>query len=487
MNVITKTFSGFWQNVRGRVRREGNRKLVQEKTEVTHLQRLGFLLIAIGLFFLLYDMFLRSHIADTTAPSNASAAPTMAVLFFIIMLGVAFAFPSLLRGNEGISTMRIVVFMMANVICMLLIKFGWENNNLKDIGMNEWWMGVIAFVFGAKATQSFFESRMAVPQQENGGAGNTEGKTGMSGIAYSHADVARFAVTQNEQNLKTLFPNIASVSDAVDDLNKPDSHVVALYLKDSNVDRIPSQLEAKMPDGSVRTIATEIITDGGEAKPHFSQRDTIADVRDADYIGSICCAVQSVNNSSIKGVVTSAHIFTRGNYSTDNNAVLSANLQRNVLIGGKAQAKWFYKQMLPNQDLIVAKLNDDISEDDITHLIRFENRYHELTDADVQNRLQVTVSAQGGKQTVAYVLDRNINYPFKYANDTFFKTNVILIGNNKNRKSSQPVSTGGDSGSPVFVTIGNEKHLIGILLGSNQKFTFVLPVKDTLSDVFNLI
>jgi len=258
-------------------------------------------------------------------------------------------------------------------------------------------------------------------------------------------------------------------------------------LKDDNIARIPAQLEAKMPDGSVQSIATEVISESGDATPHLNQGDTVADVRDASYIGSICCAVQSISNPSIKGIVTSAHIFTHGNYDTDNNSVLSADLRRDVLLEGKAQAKWFYKQMLPDQDFIVAKLNDGISEDDITNLKRFNNRYYDITDADVQNRTVVSILAHGGKKTDAYILDKNINYPFKYANGSFFKTNIILIGNTKIRKSSLPVSTSGDSGSPVFVTINNEDHLVGILLGSNQKFTFVLPVKDTISNGFNLI
>jgi hypothetical protein len=464
-------------------------RLVNEKNKVTILQRIGVVIIIAGLLGLITSLFFHSDGAENHH-QDAVSAPIAAISFFITMLGVAFAFPTMLRGKEGISTMRIVVFMMANVICMLLIKCGWQVNNLGQIGLDEWWMGVIAFVFGAKATQSYFESKLAVPHDAKNGNStpviNTPENSGTDDT-YTQAEVARFAVAQNEQNLRIQFPNIVSVSDTVADLSKPDSHVVALYLKDDNAARIPAQLEAKMPDGSVRNIATEVITESGEANPHLNQGDTIADIRDASYIGSICCAVQSISNPAIKGIVTSAHIFTRGNYDTDNNSILSTDLRRDVLVGGKAQAKWFYKQMLPDQDLIIAKLNDGISEDDITNLKRFDNRYYDITDADVQNRTVVSILAHGGKKTDAYILDKNINYPFKYVNGSFFKTNIILIGNTKVRKSSLPVSTGGDSGSPVFVTINNEDRLVGILLGSNQKFTFVLPIKNTISIGFNLI
>lgn len=91
---------------------------------------------------------------------NSSEGKQVAIFFFIIMLGMSFAFPTLLEGpNNDLSTMRITVFMMVNVICMLILKNGWDAGSMKNIGVDEYWMGIIAFVFGAKATQSFFESK----------------------------------------------------------------------------------------------------------------------------------------------------------------------------------------------------------------------------------------------------------------------------------------------------------------------------------------
>src|SRR4029079_3337824 len=130
------------------------------------------------------------------------------ISFFIIMLGMAFAFPSLLKGRgKEVSTMRIVVFMMVNVICLLLIKIGWDPRikSLSEIGLDQYWMGVIAFVFGAKALQSYFESKMAVPKETP--------KSGMAAVDYNNADIAKLAVEQNQQFLKIKFPNILSVSD----------------------------------------------------------------------------------------------------------------------------------------------------------------------------------------------------------------------------------------------------------------------------------
>lgn len=119
--------------------------------KLSYLQIIGFSVILFGLLYMFYKQIF-----------GTMTGGDIAIIFFTIMLGFSFAFPELLRdSNKGLSTMRIAVFMMINVICMLLLKIGWEQHDLIAIGLDEYWMGVIAFVFGAKATQSYFESKLA--------------------------------------------------------------------------------------------------------------------------------------------------------------------------------------------------------------------------------------------------------------------------------------------------------------------------------------
>jgi len=173
-------------------------RLVNEKNKVTILQRIGVIMIIAGLLGLISSLFFHSDVSKDDHP-DAASAPVAAISFFITMLGVAFAFPTMLRGKEGISTMRIVVFMMANVICMLLIKFGWQVNNLQEIGLDEWWMGVIAFVFGAKATQSYFESKLAVPQRKKETTSDSE-------ASPAPENVAKQAIAQYEAKPAHTIP-----------------------------------------------------------------------------------------------------------------------------------------------------------------------------------------------------------------------------------------------------------------------------------------
>ena len=130
------------------------RKLIHNsENKVSYLQIVGFLVILAGVVYLFIEQIFYELKGEI-----------IAIDFFTIMMGMAFAFPELLRdSNKGLSTMRIVVFMMINVICILLLKIGWEQHSLKTMGLDQFWVAMIAFVFGAKATQSYFENRPAAP------------------------------------------------------------------------------------------------------------------------------------------------------------------------------------------------------------------------------------------------------------------------------------------------------------------------------------
>lgn len=441
-----------------------NRKLIKpEGNEVSYLQLFGFLLIVGGIALMLFSL------------SKGIPPERIAVSFFITMLGVAFAFPSLLEGNEGLSTMRIVVFMITNVICLLLLKLGWNKNNLAEIGLDEWWMGVIAFVFGAKATQTYFESKLAVP--------SAKGKDEIIASTYSHAEIVQNAVDQNEAVLKSKFSNINSISCAVNDLNKTESHVAAIYLKDHSTMGIPSTLKVKMDDGITRIVPTQVIEGGGEAKVHIAQGNSVADCKSRDYKGSICCAVRSKRNPDFTGIVTSAHIFTQGEYK-NKSGKLDPDDQRDVFFDDEMLGQWFYSQLNESQDLIIIRLDDSSLADD-PKLKKFDDRHYVVSDPDVGS--EVTILSRKDKKTKAYILDHNVGYPIEYENGTFYKTGVILIGNDPDRTISKPVSVPGDSGSCVFIQKENTDNLLGILLGSDENFTFVLPVKSTLSSEYEIV
>lgn len=149
-----------------------HRDLIQrDEGKLTYVQLFGFVLIILGIIYFA-SFLLPSGFIDFLPTLKLDDSPEtggVAIAFFTTMLGVAFGFPDMLKGQTGeISTMRIIVFMFSNVLCMLILKIGWNKNSLAEIGFDGYWMGVVAFLFGAKATQSFFESRKSGKPESSG-------------------------------------------------------------------------------------------------------------------------------------------------------------------------------------------------------------------------------------------------------------------------------------------------------------------------------
>jgi hypothetical protein len=437
-----------------------------EKNEgkLTALRFIGFCLMAIGVLSLMICSF----------NTGATVANVIAVSFFITMLGFSLAFPSLLEGSEGLSTMRIVVFMMTNVICMLMLKIGWTSSiqSLEDIGIDQYWVGIIAFTFGAKATQSFFESRLAVPKEP--------GKKGMANVEYTSAEIAQLALLQNEQFLKVKFPNIFIISDAVADASKGDTHVIALYLKDNNAEGIPDKLEVKMPDGSTQLIETEIIKGSGSARIQYSQLNSeVNNDSEIEYPGSLCCGVRKTDDPNFLGIVTAAHIYTVGQFKPYFGE-LNAGKQNGIRLNGQHSGKWKYMALNHSQDLAVAILDPNITQDE--NYMKFYNKFYTISDQDVREKTQITMLSRNNKEKTGYIIDYKIGLDVDYEQSSF-KKNVILISAVPNREKPQPISDDGDSGSCVYDA--KSKKLIGILLGTSHNFSLVLPIEETLKS-FNL-
>lgn len=429
--------------------------LRKNEGSLTILQIAGFILLLLGVISLIISSFFKPDIYPSI-PSIIS------ISFFVTMLGFSFAFPSLLEGNEGLSTMRIVVFMITNVICMLLLKIGWANGiaSLEQIGLNQYWMGVIAFVFGAKATQSFFESRMAIPKETP--------KVGMAAIEYTNAETAKLALVQNEQYLKVKFPNILSVSDAVHDLDQSESHVIALYLKDNNTVGIPDRLEVKMPDGKTNTISTEIVKGVGGGGIQINQKD---EIRNKNNHGSVCCVVDTSNGPK---VVTAGHVFSNGN-TTNYGGELDVSDQTPAQVNKSLIGNWFFQIINQKNDVSLASL-DDLKED--LALISFKGKGHyKISDFDIRKtQVKIVSNVFSPNERTGYILDYNTVWEVKYKNEKVIKKNIVVIGSTTDRNTSKTVSQGGDSGGCVYEPISG--NLIGLILGGNSMFTWVLPLQE---------
>ncbi|MCI4443907.1 MAG: hypothetical protein JHC39_10455 [Lentimicrobium sp.] len=456
------------------------KKLISAKEDkVSYMQIFGFKLIILGIIGIIVAAFI-----DKSA--------IVAISFFVIMLGVAFAFPTLLEGNEGLSTMRIVVFMMINVICILLLKFGWGKNSLIDIGLDGWWMGVIAFTFGAKATQAYFENvnklipkTQSIPQEKQITTETIEGKN----IDFSQIAIAQLAKVQNEGRLYSSFINIQSVSDTL----KNGKSCLTLYVNDDNIKGFPSFVNAQLNETWSVKVQTEIISNSGAAIIHIGQAsDELSDSNNPKGFGSICCLLESTDNPSLKFIVTAGHNFTEGNFKSMGGFVFD-NDQRDVLINSAVRGKLFYQRMHFTQDLAIVLITD--SSNLMKNYISFEAGYYELSVKDIKTDTpNVTIASRINEQRTgpnirnAFILDHNIPFDVMYNGEKIRMQNVILIGDSNDPQKSKEISMRGDSGSCVFHKDKDTNQLVGILIGGNGQFSFVLPIKEILeSNNFKLV
>ncbi|MDF2433844.1 MAG: hypothetical protein JWP44_3475 [Mucilaginibacter sp.] len=398
------------------------------------------------------------------------------ILFFITMLGFVFIHSELLMDqNNSLSTMRIVVFMMVNIICMLMLKLGWAVNSFALIGLNGTWVTVIGFVFGGKIAQSYIEGKFppaaSVVTPIAGGSGTVGSVT---------TDTAKLAADQNRNKLQSDYPNINSVSDTIGEVDGVVSPVVAIYVKDSNTIGIPATLVATLAGNNTQNVFTEIITDVGFPRIQSLQSSKMWGSSTPTERGSIGAMVSSTDNENFTGVLTSGHVYS-GGLSTNKGGALSGAEGSGFLISNAPAGSWCFQLISGVQDLAVGQIDPNQYTPKLDISFK-DGGFYQVGNGDVTKTRVNLYSAVRGART-GYILDYNNRQTLTY-NDLkqVSFTNIILIGSSTNRDDSHPVSEGGDSGGCVYVSEGGVNKLVGLILGCDQKFTFVLPVEDTLND-----
>lgn len=104
--------------------------------------------------------FTAAIVLSFTAYSGLDQGALPSISFLVIMLGMAFHFPTMLQESGGeVSTMRIIVFGLVMVFCVIYLKISWTVGNFEDFKIDETWIYILGLAFGSKVFQKFGEEK----------------------------------------------------------------------------------------------------------------------------------------------------------------------------------------------------------------------------------------------------------------------------------------------------------------------------------------
>lgn len=123
-----------------------------------NLQKFGVILIIIGTAGLLAAV-----IMSFTVYSGIDQGAIPAASFLFVLLGFAFANPSMLQDSQsgGVSTMRIIVFAVVMLFCTIYLKIGWSISKFEQFSIDKTWIYILGLAFGSKVFQKFGEDAAA--------------------------------------------------------------------------------------------------------------------------------------------------------------------------------------------------------------------------------------------------------------------------------------------------------------------------------------
>jgi hypothetical protein len=460
--------------------------------ELSILQIMGFWLMFLGVIAFIVSSFIEP---GEILPSF------IAISFFITMLGFSFSFPSLFKDkNKGLSTMRITVFMMTNVICMLLLKIGWAAGitSLKQIGLDQWWMGVIAFIFGAKATQSFFESKMAT-------ADNRKSQDEISENTDNDIpdEIFREALEEKGQEWKDKYAPVESISIAKKKIN---SIVTDKWCLQFNVTvkledlisqkKIPPFLDYKSKMGKTYSLPTDVNGVGKTKNDScYSNNDDIitGENLSTKLLGISCSRKNNINtgtiglkvkknNSSKKYLLSCYHVLCaseiRANKFTisNNDTILDSEVISpgffdggNLILANVTEG--FVDDAL---DIAIAELtNETILDDRIYGTATHASTFLIVDNSHIRKDYKITMVGRTSGKQIGFLESTFSNVTVAYPTTDNPQNKIGLKGVLMACKISVP----GDSGAAVF---DEKNNIIGIVFASNNENTYILPIQTIL-------
>jgi hypothetical protein len=288
-------------------------------------------------------------------------------------------------------------------------------------------------------------------------------------LKVTDKEAVSLAIAQNEALLKTRFSNISYLNDSIALIDNERQSVVAIYLNDNDPADIPSKIPVTLPSGKKVFVATEIIGNAGLAAVTLGFEGPLANVKCPGYKGSVCCVVTDKNKNTL--LLTNGHVLSEGRLEDHDFRVPKDDVDYDGALAGT----WHYGSMDKSGDFGLVLLDDP--ENWVTN--NDHQSFKGIRDVTLADVLTLKVKARGHTSKIksGYILDivkDKTGILYKFGKSIIFNT-VILVGDTIDKGTSRPITSPGDSGGALY---DENSNLIGIITGSNEKFTYVIPVND---------
>jgi hypothetical protein len=290
---------------------------------------------------------------------------------------------------------------------------------------------------------------------------------------------AKVAVEQN-QHLMAKYPNITAIlfgCMTVDGRNIP---CVDIHINDKNSEPIPAQLPAVNKKGKAASVPVRIFKDIQHARPHAAAGDKITFGSTAAEPGTLGCIL---TDDTQQYMLTCCHVFTQGAWNpactgTITNPATDLIVDQNT---GESLGQWTFGLMNNSYDIAYSSIPAGTN-----YKKGVFGSPRDLVDNDVVNHTPVSFVGYSSKLSTGEIVSMNATKTVDYNNAQIPITGLILTAkkNPNNNDTENPylsMSGAGDSGSLVYTTAENEP--IGMVIGGDGNFTYIIPINNILSIV----
>lgn len=290
---------------------------------------------------------------------------------------------------------------------------------------------------------------------------------------HTYEEVVHRAVEQNFAQMKE-YRGFADMHVALSSNPRtPELICVVIYTRLPDTEDYPQQLKVTLPSGKTCKVNVEVVTSFGTARAHASDGDAVCAQNSAFFTGTLCGKVKDVPTGQKLFYLTCSHVLSGGD-AVNKGGDIDPNQQEQVLNasdGFTPIGKWCYG--LLNDHLDIALIDTEGFEPPEP------NSYPSEVMAFNSSLIGKTVFINGAKNKEKAFIVGQSNAPvsFDYNNQIHSLGNLIKLSRFQYYQES--VTLPGDSGSVAYLTETSQP--LGMVVGANEQYTFLIPFTDIFS------